>query len=187
VSFTVPSEDEDGSPWPIFRRVLKFDELDELAGMMEAGTTVAFMFRFGDWEQHGRGILGKCYCQPSAQGDLRRLFEQLLEDTLGFRPDFLIILNGTWWEEASPIEREVLVVHEARHARQKTDKFGAPMCSRETGVPVPAIRAHDLEEFNCVAERYGAWKGDIAEFRDALARHDLKVAQPSADRAEPTF
>lgn len=180
MSYTVPAKDEADSPWPIFERLLvTHAALDELHGMMEAGTTIAFMFRFGEWKRHDRGILGTCYCRPSAQGDLRPLFEQLLEDTLGFYPDFLIVLNADWWGEASQVERDVLVFHEALHAKQATDKHGSPRFDRETGVPVPGIRGHDVEEFNAVAELYGAWKGDIREFRAALERHDLRAAQPA--------
>lgn len=180
--FTVPAKDEAGSPWPIFEELLRtHDGLAELRDMMEAGITVAFMLRFGEWERQGRRALGVCYCGPSAQGDLRPLFEQLLEDTLGYYPNFLIILSGDWWEEAGDLQREILVFHEALHAGHAKDKFGAPRFNRMTGMPIPGLRPHDLEEFTAVAERYGAWKSDVAEFAAALSRH----AQPKPP-APPT-
>jgi hypothetical protein len=180
--FTVPAKDEAGSPWPIFEALLRStDELSELSAMMESEITVAFMFRFGEWSSQGREILGKCYCGPSAQGDLRPLFEQLLEDTLGYYPNFLILLNGQWWEDASDLQREILVCHEALHAGHAKDKFGSPRFHRETGQPIPCIRPHDVEEFTSIAERYGPWKSDVAEFAAALARH----AQPKAPSAPP--
>lgn len=175
--FTVPTDDEDGSPWPIFRRLLEtHEEMAELREMMDAGITVAFMLRFGEWGRQGRQILGTCYCGPSAQGDLRPLFEQLLEDTLGYYPHFLIILAGEWWADASPTEREILVFHEALHAGHAKDKHGAPRFNRTTGEPIPCIRPHDVEEFTAVVERYGPWKSDVAEFAAALARHSAGPA-----------
>lgn len=169
--FTVCSEDEENSPWPIFRRILKsHSELEKLDGMMEAGTSLAFMLRLDERVRQGRRILGTCYCKPSAQGDLRPLFEQLLEDTLGYYPDFLIILDGLWWADATAQQREILVFHEVLHADQAEDKHGSPRFDRQTGLPVPCIRGHDLEEFHAVVERYGAWAPDIVEFASALER-----------------
>jgi hypothetical protein len=166
--FSIPSDETPGSPWPIFNRLLvSHDELAELSSLLEQGITLAFMLRGGEWRSSNRSVLGKCYCGPSAQGDLRPLFEQLLEDTLGFYPDFLIILNADWWEEASEEEREVLVFHEALHAGHAKDQHGTPRFNRITGAPVPCIRPHDIEEFHAVVRRYGAWSPDLAEFLNA--------------------
>lgn len=170
--FTVCTDGEPGGAWEIFRRMLaSHHELETLAGMIEAGTSIAFMMRMEEKTRQGRQILGTCYCRPSAQGDLRPLFEQLLEDTLGYYPDFLVILDGLWWDEAAPEHREVLVFHEVLHADQARDKHGSPRFDKQTGLPVPAIRGHDLEEFNAVVERYGAWSPDVREFAAALGRH----------------
>lgn len=182
--FTVPAKDEPGSPWPIFERLLiSHGELSELREMMDADITVAFMMRFGEWGRQGRMTLGTCYCGPSAQGDLKPLFEQLLEDTLGYYPNFLIVLAGDWWEDASELQREILVFHEARHAGHAKDKHGSPRFNRQTGQPIPNIRPHDVEEFTCVVERYGPWKSDLAEFADALKRH----VEPKPGRAAEVF
>lgn len=170
--FSVCAQDEENSPWPIFERLLRsHGELNDLAGMIEAGTSIAFMLRMGEKERQGRRILGTCYCQPSAQGDLRPLFEQLLEDTLGYYPDFLVILDGLWWSDATATQREILVFHEVLHCGQAVDKHGSPRFNKETGLPVPTIVGHDLEEFRAVAERYGPWSRDIQEFAAALDRH----------------
>jgi len=186
--FTVPPKDEAGSPWPIFEALLRtHDELAELRDMLDQDVSIAFMLRAGEWESQGRQILGKCYCGPSAQGDLRPLFEQLLEDTLGYYPDFLIILNAGWWEDAGETRREILVFHEALHAGHARDKFGSLRFNRITGKPVPCIRAHDVEEFTAVVERYGPWKSDVEEFAAALARHAAKPSRPPASPAEDVF
>lgn len=170
MSFTIPEADAADSPWPIFRRLLStHEELGELSSLIDSDIRIAFMLRYGEWKKGGRQTLGTCYCGPSAQGDLRPLFEQLLEDTLGYYPDFLIVLAGDWWEEASEEERTVLVFHEALHAGHAKDQYGTPKFNRQTGLPVPCIVPHDVEEFTAVVRRYGAWKSDLAEFLAAAA------------------
>lgn len=166
--FTICAEDDENSVWAIFQRLLEsHEELFELKEMLGSDIRIAFMLRGGEWGRQGRTILGTCYCGPSAQGDLRPLFEQLLEDTLGYYPDFLIVLSGDFWDGASETEREVLVFHEAMHAGHATDQYGTPRFDRQTGRPVPCIRPHDIEEFNAVVRRYGAWKSDVAAFLEA--------------------
>lgn len=177
--FTICQQDDETSPWPIFQRLLlDREELADLKAMLEAEVTIAFMLRGGEWKGSGQGkvTLGKCYCGPSAQGDLRPLFEQLLEDTLGYYPDFLIILSGDWWDDASALEREILVFHEALHAGHARDKYGEPRFDRMTGKPVPCIRPHDIEEFNAVVRRYGGWKSDVADFLAAADAYEAGEA-----------
>lgn len=165
--FTICQEDGPDGVWAIFNRIRKsHPELKELDGLLEQGVTIAFMMRGGNWEQNGRCILGKCYL-PRVQGDLAQLFAQMLEDTLGYFPDFLIILNEPWWEDVDELRREVLVFHECLHAGHMKDKYGAPRFNRQTGEPVVGLIPHDLEEFNAVVERYGAWKSDVRNFLDA--------------------
>lgn len=181
MTFTFPASDDADGPWPIFERLLlTHEELGELASMLDSEIRVAFLMRHGDWGKHGRMTLGVC-CIPSVQGELKPLFAQLLEDTLGYFPDFLILLNADWWEEASPLQREILVFHEAMHAAQARDKYGAPRFHRETGAPIPTIRGHDVEEFTPVVRRYGAWKSDLAEFLAAAAE-----APNAPDNLTPT-
>lgn len=172
--FTICQQDDETSPWPIFQRLLeRCEELAELKAMLEQEITIAFMLRGGEWKGgQGKAVLGKCYCGPSAQGDLRPLFEQLLADTISYYPDFLIILSGDWWEEADDRSRECLVFHEALHAGHAKDQYGSPKFNRQTGRPVPCIVPHSIEEFSAVVERYGAWKPDVAEFISAAARHE---------------
>lgn len=184
--FTICNADDAGGPWSIYERLrLSHDELGELNDMTDQGITLAFMFRGGEWRSGQRGILGKCYCGPSAQGDLRPLFEQLLEDTLGYYPDFLIILAADWWEDASEREREVLVFHELLHCGWARDKYGAPKVSRDSGMPATCIVPHSIEEFTAVVRRYGAWKADVAEF--IAAATEAPAMGGSAATAAPEY
>jgi len=179
--FAIPAADDPDGPWAIFAGLLNtHEELGELQNLLDEGILLAFMMRAGEWGRNQRTTLGTCYCQPSAQGDLRPLFEQLLEDTLGFYPDFLIILNADWWADATPAEREVLVFHEALHACHARDKEGTLRYNRQTGMPIPGIRPHDVEEFTAVARRYGGWKTDLAEFLAAAAEGRNSHPPPAA-------
>lgn len=170
-TYVVSAEDDADSPWPIFTRLIEDKpQLSELRGMIGMGVRVAFMFRLDEWQQAGvKTILGTCY-MPSVQGSLRGLFEQLLEDVLGYWPDYLFVLNRQFWIAASDRERQALVFHEALHAWQARDKFGQPRFNRQTGMPILGMRPHDLEEFNAVLTEFGAWKGDIRAFLDAANR-----------------
>lgn len=187
--FTVPADDDAAGPWPIFNRLLASSaDLAVLREMLDSDLRLAIMMRAGDWSRGEKVKLGMC-CLPSVQGELRPLFEQLLEDTLGYYPDFLIVLNAEWWEDASEVEREALVFHEALHADHAKDKYGTPRFNRDTGLPIPAIRQHSIEEFNEVVRRYGRWKSDVGDFLDAAAEYDPNSAENAnnVDVAEPMF
>lgn len=173
--YAFPAADGPDSPWPIFERILVTHE--ELALQAELVTDhevkFAFVMRtdFGEngWaDGPGRIKLGTA-CMPRVTGALAGLFDQLLEDTLGYRPDFLITINSEWWSQATDQEREILVFHEALHCGQATDKYGSPKFNRQTGAPILSMIAHDVEEFESVVRRYGAWKSDIRSFLDAAA------------------
>lgn len=169
MTYRIAREDHEDSPWPVFERVIGYPELDAQASLFGYGIRWGFVFRDEEkWTQHGRSILGTA-CMPGVNGALSGLFEQLLEDAFGYWPDFLITLNAGWWAMASDREREILVFHELKHCDQAKDPFGAPKFSRTTGMPVITIVGHDVEEFNDVVARYGAWKGDLAAFLEAAA------------------
>ena len=46
---------------------------------------------------------------------------------------------------------------------QALDEFGFPKFSSETGRPVFALKAHDVEEFEGVVSRYGAEASGVKE------------------------
>lgn len=177
-----PESDDPDSPWPIFERVLEFPELAIQAGLAGYGVRWAFVLRHHPkgWVKQGRMTLGTA-CMPGVTGALSDLFDQLLEDAIGYWPDFLITLNEAWWEQASDLEREILVVHELHHCAQALDEFGSPKFRKSDGSPVLAIQGHDVEEFSAVVARYGAWKGDLVEFARALREG---MERPNGDAGE---
>ncbi len=159
----VDGSNELPSPWPIYERLRL---LPEHAYLKHHSPPVAWLFREGEWLEHGKLVLGKTF-MPRVQGGLRELFDDMLEKFIGFQPVFLFVLNAEWWHPASDRDREALVFHEMLHASIARDQYGALRFNRQTGEPVWTLRAHDVEEFNEVARRYGAWSPDIAEFLNA--------------------
>jgi len=120
-------------------------------------------------QRRGRVEIGTAHI-PQVQGKLAGLFHWLLENHFQHIPDFLITLDIDFWEEATDIQREALMYHEMSHCVQALDTDGELRFDRETGDPVWEIAPHDIEEFNAVVERYGAWKSDIQGFLDAARR-----------------
>lgn len=81
--------------------------------------------------------------------------EQQLIEWFGDVPDFLITLDATYCAEASDAEFCALVEHELCHCAQAKDEYGVPKFRKDSGLPVFAMRGHDVEEFVSVVRRYG--------------------------------
>jgi hypothetical protein len=114
----------------------------------------------------GRITLGMC----RRVGDLERELHDL--DSY----DFVIILHEkTWTDPLTPdIFRRALIDHELCHAAVRCDIRGEPE-QDERGRTVYRVRKHDLEEFSCIASRYGCWKSDITAFGQALERARMRT------------
>lgn len=123
---------------------------------------VAFLFRNHEKFIGGRFILGTTY-EPSVQGSLRDVFEWMVKRLLGRVPQFLVVLDASYWNASNERKREILVFHELSSIQQKVDKYGAPRFNMD-GLPVYGIAAHDVEEFTSVVRRYGAWNESISDF-----------------------
>lgn len=131
-------------------------------------------------------VLGKCVKISDLQKELAHY-------------DFIIVLNQIYWDDFSEKQRLALLDHELCHA--------APSLNRKTGDqlrdardrPIWRVRKHDIEEFACVVERHGMWKGDLQLFAQAIDKHrdgqgDLfepseppkpEDVQPIGDDADP--
>jgi hypothetical protein len=177
--FTICDDDTADSPWPMLKRLLASEpELADLNSMMEMGITVAILMKDGPMKLRGQSVLGIC-CQPKGSASpLSEFYMQLLEDTLGYIPSFMIILSAEFWREATPLQREALVMHEALHAGHAKDEYGTPRFNRESGEPVTCMVPHDLEEFAAIVRRYGAWEPGIERFLEAAAEHDKASQRP---------
>lgn len=152
----------DAHPAILFQELI---ELDEHRHFLDEEIPVEFLLRVAPKIKAGRQVLGTCML-PTVQGQLKDLFEQLLAQWFGRMPMFLIVLDQEFWMEADDVTRRALLEHEMCHVKQERNKDGDPKFDRD-GNPVFGLVGHDLEEFNYIVRKYGAWKADIAEFLDA--------------------
>lgn len=152
---------------PIVERVLAMPEFDDLR---DAEPTIEWLMRNETKIKQGRWIHGTAYT-PQVTGELRDMFEWLLEVYFGHFPDFLIVLSRDYWEEANPAQREILVFHELAHCEHARDKMGALRYTKD-GFPIFGLRGHDIEEFDAVVRRYGAHSEDLQRFIAAAADGD---------------
>ncbi len=83
--------------------------------------------------------------------------------------DFVILFNPDTWANFDDTQQRALIDHELCHAARAETKYGEPI-EDDQGRPVWRTRRHDIEEFHCIAERYGLWKKDLEEFAAAAAR-----------------
>ncbi len=106
----------------------------------------------------GHVLLGKCVRATDLQRELVDL-------------DFVILLNREVFEdpEFNESKKLALLDHELCHAARALDADGGARIDTR-GRPVWRLRAHDIEEFRCVVERHGCYKGDLEAFVEALAK-----------------
>lgn len=160
ISYVMP-EGED-HPCVLFEGLI---ELEEHKHFADEEIAVDFLFRVEEKIKGGRRVLGSAML-PTVQGNLKDLFEQLLAQLFGRMPDFLIVLDREFWMQADATTRAALLEHEMMHIKQERDKYGEPKFDMD-GNPKFGLVAHDLEEFNYIVRKYGAWKPDIADFLEA--------------------
>lgn len=103
-----------------------------------------------------RRIVGTCEI-PSAQGNrwLKSRVEAQLIDWFGAVPDFLITLDAQYAAECGDASWCALVEHELYHCSQAVDIDNEPRFNID-GLPIWAIRGHDVEEHIGVVRRYGS-------------------------------
>lgn len=137
--------------------------------LQKVGTRIALAWNVS-WgpDVDGRVTLGKC----RKVSDL----EREIADLQAY--DFVIVLLQSFWNDlrVTELQRRALLDHELCHAAVLLDKHGDPVID-ECGRTAFRTRKHDLEEFACIADRYGCWKGDLVAFNDALERAKQRAAQ----------
>lgn len=91
--------------------------------------------------------------------------------------DFIIEIAKDVWDEAPSDEfRNALMDHELGHAGVRCDENGDVIYDEKTNRPKTYIKKHDIEEFEDVLERHGAYHKNLRSFLDAFARHKKKKA-----------
>lgn len=145
----------------------KLMELPEHKHLIENNIRVEYLFRHDVKMSGGKMVLGSVH-EPSCQGAMRPLFEWLIDRLFGYLPDYLMILDKGFWDSVTGNTREALIHHELMHIQQKRDEYGEPRFNRITGEALYGLAAHDIEEFNLTAQRYGAWSPAISDFMDSV-------------------
>jgi len=153
--------DEATHPATIAERLMRLPEHFPLA---EHEVRFGYLMRATPKEKGGKVELGSVHAvKTMCQGAFKDLFAMMLTRLLRGLPDYVIVIDATWWAEASAIEREALVYHELCHVRQATDEYGAMKFDKD-GYPVWRLVEHDVAAFNAEVQRYGAWDNTIASF-----------------------
>lgn len=159
-AFVIPPTEGPEAPMTYHTKLLPLGDFETIR---EHEAVIAYMMRKDEKVKAGKRILGTCH-MPKVQGDLSPLFDWMLDRTLGYFPDYLIVLDQQWWDLVNVRQREILVFHELKHCCQKTNRNGEPLFERESGRPIWGIIGHDVEEFTSTVQRYGAWNAELAEF-----------------------
>lgn len=117
----------------------------------------------------GRTVIGQCELMPPmAMGKWQkaRAVSQIEQWFDGMMPHFLITISAQAAEFMDDASFMALIYHELLHAGQARDEFGMPKFRRD-GMPVWAIRGHDVQEFVSVVRLFGADACGAAEFVEA--------------------
>jgi len=169
--FLMPPDDGSGlDPLVHYAKVVAMPEHKHLA---EGRPRVAFLLREDPKICQCKVELGSVH-MPKVQGSLKDVFTWSLQRLLGYMPDYLMILDRDYWMASSPALREILIFHEACHMVQKTNKDGDPSYN-DDGLPVWGLLGHDLEEFDAVVRRYGAYRSDVASFLAAAQEGESNI------------
>jgi len=84
--------------------------------------------------------------------------------------DFVIEIGKDVWDDATDDFRRALMDHELGHIGLVLDENGQPIRDEKTGRLKVTINKHDVEEFDQILERHGAYHADLRKFLGAWAR-----------------
>lgn len=169
--YAVPDASDQTGPYAICARLVRdYPEFDHLK---EGDARIEFLLCGVETLRGGRQVLGEVHL-PTVQGRLKGVFDWLLLRLFEETPDFLVVLDQAYWDEADGRQREILVFHELCHCVQKSDKQGEPRFDEE-GRPVWGLMGHDVEEFTATVSRYGAYSPEIVEFIQAAGKASPRV------------
>lgn len=111
-------------------------------------------------ERQGNTVVGLCE-EANFIGNrwAKARWTQQIEGWFGAVPNFLLTFHADYADQCSDAAFCALVEHELYHAGQAKDRWGSPRFSKMTGLPIFAMRGHDVEEFVGIVERYGVGNG----------------------------
>lgn len=85
--------------------------------------------------------------------------------------DFLIEISKDVWDQASDEFKIALMDHELGHVGIRMDEDGQPAMDEKTLRLKTYVHRHDIEEFEVILERYGAYHKALRSFLDAFAKN----------------
>lgn len=125
------------------------------------GVNIGFIFRDEAPNSGGKITLGKASVVPAH-----------MRPYVDF--EFMIWLAEDKWHLANDLQKRALVDHELAHCIFKEGN--------------PAMRPHDIEEFNDILERYGLWKADLWAAKTAMhtaLQISLPLFEPDSEVSVP--
>lgn len=155
--------DPDNHPAAI---ILKLIELEEHTHIKDDEIVIECLMLNNRKMKQGKQIIATMQL-PSVQGQLKDLFDMLLSDFFGHTPDFLLVIDAVWWNEASEFQQEALIWHELCRVKQELDQYGGLKFTID-GAAKYGLRGYDVSAFNSEVSRYGAWSPDLQQFVDSF-------------------
>ena len=169
MTFAVPEPGPD-DPRAIVAQLI--DTCAEFDLLRLADARILVLFRTVPKVRGGRPVLGTLTL-PAFTGALADLAAWLLAEHAGDPPpDFLLILDRDWWQQADARSREAMLFHQLMHHGQAADKEGEPRYDAD-GRPVWMVRAADVAVFHAELRRYGAWSPELTEMMAAAAANRM--------------
>lgn len=121
---------------------------------------IGFVYRDEAGTSGGKTVLAKT-------GKVPDKLKPLLQDEL----DILIVIAEDQWTMLESEQRRALIDHE--------------LCHIAIGPSGWTTRAHDIEEFGAIIQRYGLWNGDLFGLHTTLAKAvQLELAITSVEQTE---
>lgn len=158
-AFDAPPFEPASGLWPWIERTF-LDESSPLHNPTHAHlrfARVGLLWTNVENSRQMRRIVGQAEIPQAKGGKWAKARHDLqLCDWFGHVPDFVITLSAPYCAQADDASFCALVEHELLHCAQARDAFGSPRFSRETGLPIFALKGHDVEEHIDIVARYGA-------------------------------
>lgn len=124
---------------------------------------IGFVFRSEAGTSGGKTVLGKC-------GKVPEKIKPFLESQGGL--DMLIMIAEDQWSMLNSTQRKALIDHE--------------LCHIAIGASGWTTKAHDIEEFEEILQRYGLWKIDLFRAEQAMTDAVQMILPIPEDRQKDT-
>lgn len=135
---------------------------------------IAYLFRDEAPVSDGKITCGMCY----RADDRNRAVHGL---------DFIIEISKDIWDEATDQFKIALMDHELGHVGIRMQEDGTLEMDEKTLRIKTFVKKHDIEEFEEILERHGAYHKSLREFLAAFARHKTASKKKGkADAGDPT-